>query len=218
MPPNQRTVQGRIPRPFLRNEPVASTHPGRSSQGVEGEGAALQFEAEQAQSQQEVLIEQASTELPYAGALADQIEAKHEQVGRIEQRIEASIERTEADMQRLMAARPGLLSMPGARAKWQRELDGCQARMHSLHERMERVHEIQHGMGLHAPRIEEMAARKVRSQQPELAAEWDEHRAALRGHQALMRKMQQERRRRERQEQERQQRASRKQSLGIAQD
>jgi len=182
------------------------------------DGAGLQFEAEQAQLQQESLIASAEIEPPYMAELATQIEAKHEQVTRIEQRIETGIERAESDMQRMMAARPGLLAMPGRRAKWQTEVDRCQSRLQTLHERMERVHDIQHGMGLHAPKVEELAAKKLRAQQPELAAEWDEHRVALRGHQALMRKQQQDRAKRERREQERQQRAGRAQGLGLSHD
>jgi hypothetical protein len=42
-------------------------------------------------------------------------------------------------------------------------------------------------MGVHAPRIEELAARKLRAQEPELATEWDETQVARRHHEARMR-------------------------------
>ena len=42
-------------------------------------------------------------------------------------------------------------------------------------------------MGVHAPRIEELAARKLRAQEPELSTEWDETQVARRHHEARMR-------------------------------
>lgn len=42
-------------------------------------------------------------------------------------------------------------------------------------------------MGVHAPRIEELASRKLRAQQPELASEWDALQQAQRLQQLLLR-------------------------------
>jgi len=50
-----------------------------------------------------------------------------------------------------------------------------QAIIQRLQARLEGVREIKEGMGTHAPRIKELATRKLRAQQPELAAEWDEY-------------------------------------------
>lgn len=67
-----------------------------------------------------------------------------------------------------------------------------QSTLHRLHERFEIVREIKDGMGVHAPRIEEMAGRKLRLQDPTLAAEWDELQEAQRRHQAELRRREQE--------------------------
>ncbi len=47
-------------------------------------------------------------------------------------------------------------------------------------------------MGLHSPRIEELATRKLRIERPELAADWDAMRESLRRHQMMVRKQEQE--------------------------
>jgi hypothetical protein len=47
-------------------------------------------------------------------------------------------------------------------------------------------------MGVYGPRIEELAIRKLRAQEPELAREWDNRQEAQRLHQALQRKQEQE--------------------------
>lgn len=64
--------------------------------------------------------------------------------------------------------------------------------MQRLHGRLESVREIKEGMGLHGPRIDELAIRKLRAQEPELAREWDAMQEAQRLHQALQRKQEQE--------------------------
>jgi hypothetical protein len=49
------------------------------------------------------------------------------------------------------------------------------------------VREIKEGMGIYSTRIEEMATRKMRAENPELASDWDAMREAGRKHQMLMR-------------------------------
>ena len=65
-------------------------------------------------------------------------------------------------------------------------------------------------MGIHAPKVEELATRKMRAERPELASDWDAMREAQRRHQALMRKQEQERK------QAQEQRLGRSQSLGLS--
>jgi hypothetical protein len=45
-------------------------------------------------------------------------------------------------------------------------------------------------MDLHGPKIEVLAARKLRAREPELAGEWDKVRIEERHHQAIQRKKQ----------------------------
>ena len=79
-----------------------------------------------------------------------------------------------------------------------------------LHTRLEVVREIKEGMGIHAPKVEELATRKMRAERPELASDWDAMREAQRRHQALLRKQEQERK------QAQEQRLGRSQSLGLS--
>jgi len=52
--------------------------------------------------------------------------------------------------------------------------------LQQLQARLERVQDLHHGMGLYSPRIEEMAARQLRAEQPELVEQWSLQRQAER--------------------------------------
>lgn len=166
----------------------------KSAQTTISEADALQQQAEDAQSEQQALLESSPLEFQYTAALAAQVEAKHDQVERIEDRLEGVIEQQEAKLHQIEAKQPGILSMPGTRASWQSQVQQQQALLQRLHGRLEGVREIKDGMGLHGPRIEELATRKLRHAKPELAEGWDEMRAAQRAHESLMRKKDQEKR------------------------
>lgn len=168
--------------------------PARSVGTVVSEADALQQQAEDAHGEQQALLEASPLESQYAAALEAQVEAKHDQVERIEVRLEGVIEQQEAKLHQIEAKQPGILSMPSTRANWQCQIQQQQALLQRLHGRLEGVREIKDGMGLHGPRVEELAARKLRHAEPELAEGWDEMRAAQRAHEALMRKKDQEKR------------------------
>lgn len=153
---------------------------------------ALLERAQEAQAEQTALLEASPLESQYSAAFAAQVEAKHDQAERIEDRLENLIEQQASRLQQTQAGQPGLFSRPGARAKWQSQVQQQQSAMQRLHGRLETVREIKDGMGSHGPRIEELAHRKVRSQEPELAKDWEEMREAERLHQALLRKQEQE--------------------------
>ncbi len=153
---------------------------------------ALLERAQEAQAEQTALLEASPLESQYSAAFAAQVEAKHDQAERIEDRLENLIEQQASRLQRTQASQPGLFSRPGARAKWQSQIQQQQSAMQRLHGRLEAVREIKDGMGAHGPRIEELAHRKVRAQEPGLAKDWEEMREAERLHQALLRKQEQE--------------------------
>ncbi|WP_407214845.1 IncP plasmid survival protein KfrC family protein [Enterobacter kobei] len=88
----------------------------------------------------------------------------------------------------MMSRQPGFLALPGQKAKWQSQVQQQQSVLSRLQNRLETVKEIHDGMGLHGPRIHELATAKVRHDKPELAEGWDEMRAAQRAHENLMRK------------------------------
>lgn len=164
---------------------------------------ALLERAQEAQAEQTALLEASPLESQYSAAFAAQVEAKHDQAERIEDRLENLIEQQASRLQRTQASQPGLFSRPGARAKWQSQIQQQQSAMQRLHGRLEAVREIKDGMGAHGPRIEELAHRKVRAQEPGLAKDWEEMREAERLHQALLRKQEQEQEKKQALERER---------------
>lgn len=66
-----------------------------------------------------------------------------------------------------------------------------------LQTRLEVVREIANDMGIYAPRVEELAHRKMRAHEPELVAEWDGVQAAKRHNEALSRIQEKENKRKQ---------------------
>ncbi|WP_456292289.1 IncP plasmid survival protein KfrC family protein [Pseudomonas sp. AK106] len=184
-------------KPFTEQKPVSEPLTGTvlTSRGAAlAQADAFQHQAEDADVQQQTILEASQSGGRYSAALADQLEAKQDQVERLEGRLEGVIEQQEAKLHQIEAKQPGFLSLPGTRAGWQDQVQQQQALLQRLQGRLEGVREIRDGMGLHGPRIEELAARKLRQAEPDLADEWDKMRAAQRGHESLMRKKEQEKR------------------------
>ena len=141
--------------------------------------------------QQATLETTGAVDQTYQQSLENYVSAKEEQAGRLEDKIESLIEQQQAKLQQTQSTRPGIISLPGAKKSWQTQQAQQQTRLNNLIERLEAVREIKDGMGLHSPRIEELASRKLRFEQPGLAADWDEHSANLRREKLL--KQQEER-------------------------
>lgn len=133
------------------------------SWGLEAEqqADALLERAQEAQAEQTAMLDATPLESQYSAAFAAQVEAKRDQAERIEDRLENLIEQQASRLQRAQANQLGLLSLPGTQAKWQAQLQQQQSVMLRLHTRLENVREIKEGMGVHAPRIEELAARRA---------------------------------------------------------
>jgi hypothetical protein len=129
---------------------------------------------ERANAERATLPDTPSIESQYATALAAQVESKHDQIERIEDRLESLIEQQSSRLQQSRSQQPGLVALPGAKSKWRQQIQQQQSTMQRLQGRLEIVREIKGGMGAHGPRIEEMAARSLRHQEPGLASEWDE--------------------------------------------
>ncbi|MDP5168565.1 IncP plasmid survival protein KfrC family protein [Pseudomonas syringae] len=168
---------------------------------VSSDSDAALSEAETAQDEQQALLENSSVEALYSAALAIYVDAKHEQAERIEDRLEGLLDQQENRLHQLESKQPGLLSLPSTKAQWQSQVQQQQALVQKLHGRLDGVREVKDGMGLHGPRIEDLATRKLRQSEPELAENWDQLRAAQRAHETLMRKIEQEKRLKQRREQ-----------------
>lgn len=156
------------------------------------EADSLLERVEEAQTEQLALLEASPLELQYSTAFAAQLELKHEQVERVEDKLEGMLEQQASRLQQAQSSQPSIFSFPSTKAKWQQQLQLHQSAMQRLQGRLENVREIKDGIGLHGPRIEELATRKVRAQEPELAESWDEMRETQRRHQAVLRKQDQE--------------------------
>ena len=157
-----------------------------------GEADSLLYRAKDMQDEQVATIEASSLESRYGAALAVQIEAKLDQAESIEDRLEHLIEQQASRLQQAQARQPGMLTLPGTRAKWNDGIQQQQASMLRLQGRLEMVREIKDAMGLYGPRIEELATRKLRDKEPELADAWDELREAQRLHQLHQRRIEQD--------------------------
>ena len=147
---------------------------------------------QEAKAEQTALFEATQLESQYNVGFAAFVEEKHDQVERIEDKLENLIDLQASRLQQTQAKQPGILALPGTLAKWQQQVQQQQNTMQRLHGRLESVREIKEGMSVHGPRIDELAIRKLRTQEPELASEWDDMQEAQRLHQAMQRKQEQE--------------------------
>lgn len=168
---------------------------------AEQQGAMAEEQALEASQQHAATVDMATVAQCYQLGLATAVEAKYEQVGRIEDRLESQIKAQESRLQTMAYNQPGFLSRPGARQAWQAQQMQQQQVLQKLHARLEAVREIRASIGVHGPKIEELAQRAFRMREPELAMIWDDIRATERGHETFMRKQEQERRRKQEQDQ-----------------
>lgn len=158
---------------------------------VEIQAEFLLDEAREVDAEQSSLIDSAPLESQYTAALAAQVDAKHDQTERIEDRLENLIDLQASLLQQVQVQQPGFLALPGTRQLWQQKLQQQQNTLQKLRGRLEAVREIKEGMGLHCPRIEELAAHKLHFKEPGMAADWVERQEAQRRHQALIRQQEQ---------------------------
>ncbi len=151
-------------------------------------GSDLLEQAQQAESGQAALLDTTGLESRYSETLDEYLQAKQDQVERIEDRLENLIEQEMAGLEDYQAHRPaGLFLRPGARAAREQGLAKRQATIKRLQNRLEHVREIKEDMDLHGPKIEELAVRKLRLKEPGLAKDWDALCTARRHHETLLR-------------------------------
>jgi hypothetical protein len=106
----------------------------------------------------------------YQSMLPKYIQAKREQVTRLNVRLLGMIQ---ACNQIAGTPDPGRFSLPVTKQAWQTNQAKVQMRLKSLNARLEAVRGIEEGMGVLRPKIEELAVRKMRTEHPMLAVEWD---------------------------------------------
>lgn len=116
-----------------------------------------------------------SIESSYGLSLQMHIEEKHQQIKRIETRLKGLIEKQETNLRQNLAVRGKLRTIlkPWKRTARKKEIAGRRALLQRLRKRLDLVREIKVGTIPHGPRIEQLAARKVRFHEPELASGWE---------------------------------------------
>ena len=95
---------------------------------------------------------------------------KHDQAMRIEKKLESRISQAQKALKQGDEHRPGVFSLPSTRRAWEATQANRKERIHQLKKRQNTVREIRTGMGASAPRIEELANRKMRAENPKMAA------------------------------------------------
>ena len=181
-------------RTQLQPAPLSKQASGPDQLATLDESGSLLELANESQAEQTALLEASPVALQYSAALAAQVEAKHEQVERIEDKLEAIVQQQSATMRQMLSARPGVFSLPASRARWQQQVQRQGMIMQRLQGRLELVREIKESMGPHGSRIEELAARKIRAQEPQLVDDWHEALQVQRRHEALIRNQEKEKR------------------------
>ncbi|XIY54503.1 IncP plasmid survival protein KfrC family protein (plasmid) [Escherichia coli] len=99
-------------------------------------------------------------EQEYKDAVEAAVADKETQAENLENRLESLIDKQEAVLQQMMSRQPGFLALPGKKAKWQSQVQQQQSLLSRLQNRLETVKEIHDGMGLHGPRLHELATVK----------------------------------------------------------
>ena len=152
--------------------------------------------AQSVNREQQALMATATAEqATYQEMLELYIQSKQDQVGTIEDNLETLIVQQQSRLQQSQVNKPGLLALPNTKQEWAKQQTQQQARLLTLHNRLESVRELKESMGLHSPKIEELAERKLRKHDPALAEEWDTALESHRKHQALLRKQEQDKKR-----------------------
>jgi len=138
--------------------------------------------AEGLEREQQSLLNAGQIKDTYQNTLDTYVQAKHEQVEIIESRLKNIINQQQVGLQQLQTNTPGVFSLPKTRYIWQSQKAQQQVRLHTLQNRLSTVVEIKEGMGLHSPRIEELAIGKMRTQNPEITSKMDAVIMAARKH------------------------------------
>lgn len=142
------------------------------------------------EDQQAAEVAAPAVEEQYAAALTEIVEEKQDQASQIEDRLENMIETQSARLQQVQSHPPGMLALPGARAKWQAQVAQAQAIIQTLQNRLETVREIRDGITANGSKIEALAAEKLEHRQPKLADDFAELQEARRLHELHMRQQQ----------------------------
>jgi hypothetical protein len=112
--------------------------------------------------------------LQHNAQLALYAQAKAQQIDTLQASLQTAIHSQVTRLAAIEQERPMWPASKQARSTWQNQLAQAKARLAQLERRSERVGEIATGAGLHADSLlDELAARKLRFRDPDLARRWD---------------------------------------------
>ncbi|WP_153015403.1 IncP plasmid survival protein KfrC family protein [Ventosimonas gracilis] len=173
----------------------------------------LLHQAEQSASEQRALLENASLEQTLTATLKPYVEAKHEQIERIEAKLGQVIEQQQAKLKQVGQNPPKHKWLSSKKTKaantnaWHDNKNKHLARLHCLDYRKYRIEKIKESTDSRFPTVDQLATQKMRREHPELAASWDAMRESVR--------IKQQKERGQREKQARQQTQSQSQSQGF---
>lgn len=136
------------------------------------ESAVLLFEADAIENTQQAMLEASSVELEYNSVLESYVQQKHNQVERIESKLAQLLQKQQVKVDRIRSAKPSFFSLPKAVKTWRNQLNKQIGIVAKIESRLTSVKDIRSSMGLHEPRIEELASRKLRLNEPSLYEEY----------------------------------------------
>ncbi|MBC2385327.1 hypothetical protein HF209_30695 [Pseudomonas sp. WS 5096] len=139
--------------------------------GTKAEKAAMDL-----QEAQTALIENTTLSEQYSTAFEALLAGKHDQIENLQESLTELIEQQERTLNQEIATRPGLISLPGAKAKWQLKVDKVEERLATLHQRLEHVKEMSEATNIHGPILHDLVAKKLRREEPDLVERWEKQR------------------------------------------
>lgn len=133
----------------------------------------LVFQAHKAEIEQQNVIDTARLTETYEQTKDIYIQAKYDQVARLEYRLEHMIKGQESKVQQSLLSKPSIFSMPATKKSWDTLQNSHKSRLEQLKLRLHHVRDVKEEMTLHGPKLEQMAIRKMRAENEEIASSWD---------------------------------------------
>jgi hypothetical protein len=148
-----------------------------AEQPIEGPGSqtgeSLIAQLDSAVSQAEQLRDQ-QVQQQYNDKLGIYVQEKAEQIDRLQSSLAAALTSEKAQLQAIRQSPPGWTAGKKAHVQWEQQVARRTTRIAQIAQRVDRVGEIEEAAGVYAEtKIEELAERKFRFAEPELAQKWD---------------------------------------------
>jgi len=138
----------------------------------QGRGESLIAQLDSALNQAEQLRDQ-QIQQQYSDQLGVYVQEKAEQIDRLQSSLAAVLTSEQAQLQAIQQRAPGWTAGKKAHAQWEQQVARRKTRIAQLALRLDRVGEIEEAASVYAERkIEELAERKLRFDNPELVQEW----------------------------------------------